>query len=186
LTTKIVKTGKRGAGAVVYGADFCAAVVKHYAYDGSETAQDFDASTGTIGLTSYIQGVTGWLPSEYQASPAARQQVDRILDKPNPWVALYEKDFCTKVYTWYGPNFYWEFCYYFLSPIERCRLNELNPVTNGERRQRIHQYLEQHTRDRLERYVWQLIAIVNVSDNKQQFIRAYQKAFGIGNQLKLL
>jgi len=49
-----------------------------------------------------------------------------------------------------------------------------------------YQYLEQSTRDRLERYVWQLIAVVNVSDTKQQFIRAYQKQFGNANQLEML
>jgi hypothetical protein len=78
LITEIVRTGKRGAGAIVYNASFCSAVIKHYAYSGSEQAQEIDQLTGVIGLTSYIHGVTGWLPEQYQASQIARSAIDRI------------------------------------------------------------------------------------------------------------
>jgi hypothetical protein len=69
----------------VYTAEFCAAVIKHYAYSGSETAQDFDYSLGVIGLTSYIQSQTGWLPEEFKAAPKEHDKLDRFLGLAWEW-----------------------------------------------------------------------------------------------------
>lgn len=69
----------------VYNAEFCAAVIKHYAYSGSETAQDFDFSLGVIGLTSYIQSKTGWLPEEFKAAPKEHDKLDQFLSLAWEW-----------------------------------------------------------------------------------------------------
>ena len=69
----------------VYTAEFCAAVIKHYAYSGSETAQDFDFSLGIIGLTSYIQSQTGWLPKEFKAAPKEHDKLDEFLGLAMEW-----------------------------------------------------------------------------------------------------
>ncbi len=177
---------KKGGEVRIYQASFCAATIKHYAYKGSEIAQDFDVALGEIGLTSYIQSQTGWLPEQYTAAPQTQKRISNILDAPNPWKRLYDKDFCKKVYSWYGSSFYWTFCYSFLNPVERCKLNQLNPVENGKRRDRIHQYLPQDIRDRLEKEIVSLIVVVNLSSNKSQFEDNYQKQFGDFSQLELL
>ena len=70
---------------MIYTAEFCAAVIKHYAYSGSETAQDFDFSLGVIGLTSYIQSQTGWLPEEFRAAPKEHDKLDRFLSLAWEW-----------------------------------------------------------------------------------------------------
>jgi hypothetical protein len=69
LTDGIVKKGKS---VTAYKAEFCSAIIKHYARLGSERAQDTDDLIGEIGLTSYIQSVTGWLPKEFKAAPEAK------------------------------------------------------------------------------------------------------------------
>lgn len=69
----------------VYTAEFCAAVIKHYAYSGSETAQNFDSSLGVIGLTSYIQSQTGWLPEEFKAAPKEHSKLDQFLSLAWEW-----------------------------------------------------------------------------------------------------
>jgi hypothetical protein len=69
----------------IYTAEFCAAVIKHYAYSGSETAQDFDFSLGVIGLTSYIQSQTGWLPEEFKAAPKEHDKLDQFLGLAMEW-----------------------------------------------------------------------------------------------------
>lgn len=115
----------------------------------------------------------------------AEKLVNRILNTPNPWKRLYEPEFCDTVFKWYGAQFYWEFCYNFLTPHERCKLNELNPPVKGERKKRIHQYLENETRIRLEPYILQLIAVFNSSRNKQQFADNYQRHFGKAIQQEL-
>lgn len=59
--TLVTNCVKNGGLVLVYSSNFCSATIKHYAYLGSEKAQDFDSALGTIGLTSYIQSQTGWL-----------------------------------------------------------------------------------------------------------------------------
>lgn len=76
LKTDAVKNG----GAVkVYTAKFCAAVIRHYAFAGSETAQMFFEAIGEIGMTSYIQSRTGWLPEEFTAAPQAHEKLNELL-----------------------------------------------------------------------------------------------------------
>lgn len=69
----------------IYSAEFCAAVIKHYAYGGSKIAQDFDFSLGVIGLTSYIQSKTGWLPEEFKAAPKEHDKLDEFLSLAKEW-----------------------------------------------------------------------------------------------------
>ena len=110
-----------------------------------------------------------------------------ILDSATVWHKLYEPEFCRQVYAWFGPSFYWNFCYHFLTPVERCKIEQLNPVINGERLYRIHQYLEPETRSRIEPYIWQLIPIVNLAEgNKNKFLAGYRKHFEGISQLELL
>ena len=95
-------------------------------------------------------------------------------------------EFCDHVFKWFGSQFYWEFAYCFLTAAEVCKLNELNPPNKGDRKYRIHQYLEADTRKRLEPHVLQLIAICNASEDKQQFLTGYQRHFNKANQLKIV
>jgi hypothetical protein len=76
---------KNGGAVKVYTAEFCAAVIKHYAYSGSKVAQAFDSSLGVIGLTSYIQSQTGWLPEEFKAAPKEHDKLDRFLSLAMEW-----------------------------------------------------------------------------------------------------
>lgn len=178
---------KRGGQVRIVKAEYCLEILEFAAFERkSAIARQTLKATGTIGLTSYIQSQTGWLPEKYTAVPAAHKQLNRILDAPNPWVKLYDPDFCRQVYKWYGPQFYWIFCYCFLTPVERCKLDQINPAIKGDRKHRIHQYLEEDTKQRLAPHVWQLIAIVNTAgEDKQVFSTGYQKHFGDGLQLQL-
>lgn len=76
---------KNGGVVKVYSAEFCAAVIKHYAYSGSKTAQDFDSSLGVIGLTSYIQSQTKWLPEEFKAAPKEHDKLAELLSLAKEW-----------------------------------------------------------------------------------------------------
>lgn len=76
---------KNGGVVTIYTAEFCAAAIKHYAYTGSQVAQDFDSSLGVIGLTSYIQSQTGWLPEEFKAAPKEHSKLDQFLSLAWEW-----------------------------------------------------------------------------------------------------
>ena len=44
----------------IYAADFCAAVIQHYAFAGNKTAQVSLTKFATIGINLWIQGITRW------------------------------------------------------------------------------------------------------------------------------
>jgi len=159
-------------------------LVKHFAVSAQTKSEtklhcwDLFEKMATMGAQLFIDSLAG-------VSPTQKQLPCRILDQPTPWEQLYEVEFCDRVFKWFGAQFYWEFAYCFLNPLEICRLNELNPPNKGDRKYRIHQYLEPDTRKRLEPHVLQLIAICNASEDKQQFLTGYQRHFNKNSQLKL-
>ena len=160
-------------------------LIKHFATSAKTKSEtklhcwDLLEKMATVGAQLFIDSLAG-------VDPTQRQLPCRILDQPTPWEQLYEVEFCDRVFKWFGAQFYWEFAYCFLTAIEICRLNELNPPNKGDRKYRIHQYLEPDTRKRLEPHVLQLIAICNASEDKQQFLSGYQRHFNKNSQLKLL
>lgn len=120
------------------------------------------------------------------AQSQLKQRYDRILNQPDPWKKMYEPEFCTQVYAWYGPQFYWTFCYCFLTPTERCKIDELNPPINGVRKHKIHQYLPAEIKQKLTPYVDKLVAIIDTADgDKATFIKGYRKHFNGTAQLEL-
>jgi hypothetical protein len=120
------------------------------------------------------------------AQSQLKQQHNQILDRAEPWEWMYTDKFCKQVYAWYGPQFYWTFCYCFLTPIERCKLDEINPVIKGDRKYRIHQFLTPEIKEKLTPYVNELLAIITMSKgDKQAFIAGYQEHFNGSRQLDL-
>lgn len=100
-----------------------------------------------------------------------------ILDQPNPWELMYTREFCDIVVGWFGVNFFWDFCYSFMTAEERAKLNLLNPAINGDRIHRIHQYLEPATKERLTLHVTRLSTLVLSATSRQNFLESYAKVF---------
>ncbi len=150
-----------------------------------------------IGFESYIQGKTGWLPKSYQSSQSARQKISRIMDNHCPWEKLYERDMCLKIQKWYGFNctkFYWWYCYSWLTPEEKCKLEEVNPVLtlvskNGKqrtsRKRKIHQHLDKETRTRLIKLVQDLYSCIRFSRSRIDFERSWNAEYGAPEQLEI-
>lgn len=109
----------------------------------------------------------------------------RILDEPRVWERLYSDAIHITAVKWFGPNFYWDYCYCFLSAEEVCKLNLVNPIVNGERNFRIHQYLDESVRIELEKHLIRVIDLVDSSTGKQDFETRYQKIFSRYFQLDL-
>lgn len=176
---------KNGGTVIIYRADFCAATIQHYAFKGSETAQDFLSAIGAIGLTSYIQSKTGWLPEQFKAAPAAHDRLGSILERPEPYQRLYKGEIAETAVSWFGVDFYWLYCYCFLTPEEKCYLNRVNPIEKGCRPNYIHQHLSPQTRTALEAYLIRVGDLVKSSTDKLDFYHRYQRLFHDASQLKL-
>jgi hypothetical protein len=109
---------------------------------------------------------------------------DRILNTPSPWKRMYEKEACEKAFAWYGANFYWLYAYSWMSAEEQCKVNRLNPVVNGKRATKIHQFIDQEVRDRLTPHMTRLVGFLISSTSKQDFETRMGRVFGC-NQLEL-
>ena len=124
---------------------------------------------------------------QFQPTPNHQSYLaSRILDVPNPWVRLYEPEFCQTVFSWFGAQFYWIWLYNFLTPEEQAKLNRLNPynVTTGDRARRIHQYISSEARERLTKHVDQLTTVATVSTSAQDFLTRMAR-LQKSNQLEL-
>jgi hypothetical protein len=60
LAERGILEGKSVGKLNIYAADFCAAVIQHYAFAGNKTAQVSLTKFATIGINLWIQGITRW------------------------------------------------------------------------------------------------------------------------------
>lgn len=116
-------------------------------------------------------------------APRDRQIIiNRILAIPDPWVRMYSKEMCDIAFGWFGAQFYWDYCYNFLTPEEKIFLNEVNPVVNGERLQTIHQHLAPEVKDRLRPKVDQLSVLLLSCGSRQEFLTCFNRLHGFDQQ----
>ncbi len=112
------------------------------------------------------------------AQSQLKEHYSRTLDGPDPWERLFEQKACQQMYALGGPNFFWDFCYHWLTPVERCEIELKNPVVNGRRHDRIHQFFSQETKKRLQPYLAQLLAIVfTAKGDREVFLAGYRNYF---------
>ena len=151
--------------------------------NGNQKAEKLIDALGADSLRDRMDQVFGLdrMPVEVR-----READSRILDIPNPWVRLYEPEFCQTVFSWFGAQFYWTWVYSFLTSEEQAKLNRLNPynVITGDRAKRIHQYITPEARERLTKHVDQLTTVVLTSTCAQDFL-ARMARLQKSNQLEL-
>jgi hypothetical protein len=135
-----------------------------------------------IGLQSYIQGVNGWLPFDYQeASLEPRYRISRVMAIADPWERLYDAKCLDRIRSWYFPrDFFWKFAYAFLSQEEVAFLNQCNPVLEStwQRKSRIFQHFTEETRSRLEPEVVKLCIVIETSTCRQDFEARWSRING--------
>lgn len=183
LSHEIVKNGKTIKPIAAPAAfKFVSLVARHLKHDRAFETIDL---IGEIGLTSYIQSVTGWLPEQYKSAPEAHDRLSWVLDRPDPWKAFYEQAFCDRVFNWFGSKFYWTYIYNQFTPEEACKINRLNPPVNGVRPDKIHQYINPEIKQRLTPYIRELVALANGCTTRQDFELGYPRHFKGYDQLRL-
>jgi hypothetical protein len=116
---------------------------------------------------------------------AQPDKLSRILDRPDPWQAFYDKDFCDRAFRWFGASFYWIYIYSQFTPQEACKINRLNPPVNGVRPDKIHQYINKDIKARLTPYIRELVACLDGAPTREDFEIGYARHFGGNDQLRL-
>lgn len=139
-----------------------------------------------IGLNSFIQGETGYLPAEFQsATKDNRYEIARLVKEPNPWKRLYSANTCDRIRKWYFPkDFFWKFAYAWMTHEEVAFLDEHNPVIPGiwQRQERIFQHLSEATRDRLAPEIAALCTLIESSTSRQDFETRWARVHGLDQQ----
>jgi hypothetical protein len=102
----------------------------------------------------------------------------RILTTADPYSVLFEKELCDKGFKWYGSNFYWIYFYFWMNKQERCDLDTNNPIINGVRKYKIHQWIEGETKERLKEKARELAILLLRSNCKQSFEATFAEWYG--------
>ncbi|MBW4617724.1 MAG: P63C domain-containing protein [Desmonostoc vinosum HA7617-LM4] len=143
---------------------------------------------GAIGINSFIQAKTGWLPEQYQSSRKQRQEVSRILETPQPWTRMFENEFeenlarITKLHKKNIRNgkMYWEFIYSWMTPEEKVKLDIVNPaLPNGRRKYKIHQMLDNQTKERLSPHVTSVLILMKSANSVDELRRLVGRQYGV-------
>lgn len=197
LATSFSSSDQKTRNVTIYKADFCSAIIVYFATQGLETAADLVDAFLEIGLTSYIQGVTGWLPAEYQASQTARISIDllisKVADKTRP--IHFDKEWQTQAcrvtgYQWQGypmANFIRRSIYeYFGKPCVE-RLNEVNPLIDGRHRENYHyeHFTPEVDEALLQRHIAEVGTLLKASFSEFQFWQLMRNRFGDAIQIEL-
>jgi hypothetical protein len=172
----------------IFGSDAWACFAEYYAFEAKRKTQEALAvyrSFARIGAESYIQARTGWLPVQYQSAQESRQTIDRLLGEPRAYLPVFTKVLCDKGFSWYGCNFFWEYFYFWMTPEEQAYLNRVNPVVNGKRKQKIHQWIEEGMLDRIADKGHNLILLLKISSCQAQFEENHRRMYGKGFQAEL-
>ncbi|MBD6620909.1 hypothetical protein FNW02_35575 [Komarekiella sp. 'clone 1'] len=182
------KTTVKGGETNPIKANVCWGILRYYERNGKpEAAKALDA-IGAIGINSFIQAKTGWLPEQYQSSHKQRQEVSRILETPQPWTRVFEAEFeehlarITKLHKKHIRNglYYWELVYTWMTPEERAKLDIVNPVLpNGRRRHKIHQMLDETTKERLSPHVTSVLTLMQSANTIAELRRLIQRRYGV-------
>lgn len=123
-----------------------------------------------------------------KASIEERQTHDiRVLNKIEPWKALYSREFCDRATAWFGVGFYWSYMYCWMTDAEKCHLNKLRDNHKAEYgvEPRIHQALSEDIRERLKYEAHLLCGFLKSSTSKAHFKTLYSNCYGHGLQLEL-
>ncbi|MEM6380295.1 MAG: hypothetical protein AAF705_19050 [Bacteroidota bacterium] len=191
LTDGIVnKDGKR---VVTYNADFCFAAIKHYAIKGSKVADDTLDSVGEMGMTAYIQIKNNYQLKKETLAPEAQQRLDRIMNEAREFHPLFGDENCNKIARLFNcdrqsfkmVNFWWTYVYWTLSAEEKAKLNRLNPVVNGRRKECIHQWLKENAAQQHKEIFEKILFICDLATTESEFKEMFRRKFKGLAQLSL-
>ena len=192
---KIAVDGKGQGGKIsVLPIDFVMAYWKNKALKGNKLAISLAFACVAESIERRTDKKLGVFVTEEERNERIKT---RIMDNHCPWEKLYERDMCLKIQKWYGFNctkFYWWYCYSWLTPEEKCKLEEVNPVLtlvskNGKqrtsRKRKIHQHLDKVTRTRLTKLVQDLYSCIRFSRSRIDFERSWNAEYGAPEQLEI-
>lgn len=154
---------------------------------------------GEIGLTSFIQAKTGWLPEQFQASKQARSYLDLIIsaqaDKTR--AKHFDSDWIQEAiritgYHWQGmpmANFIRKSVYDYLGSDVVARLCEVNPYSENQPTKRDNYHYQHFHQDAdellLKRQIATVFDLMKMSRSQHDFWLKMTDRFGEGIQLEL-
>lgn len=194
LLTTGEKYSKRGGKVDILRADFCAAVIKHYAIEGNEAAEfSLDKFMGT-GINTWIHGITGWTQAD--SNPAEKYFLSLILDEPKAWKEHFKPEWISEAERLTKWDWNWR-CMsgflnatvygYFPKPMLE-KLDEVNPLDEeGRRPSKQHQHFSDDADEKALRvHIDTVLTLMQVSTSLEEFWRLMNAKFSGTIQLSLL
>jgi hypothetical protein len=163
-----------------------------------KTDEAFDTldAIGEIGLTSYIQAKTGWLPNEYQSSQESRNILDLLIlahaeKRSIHFDEEWQKEACrVTTYQWDGmpmAKFIRRSVYDLFPRALVKKLEDVNPYANSKRRENKHyQHFEKNLDENvLKQHIRDVLNILKLATSLKHFWQLMSDRFGDGIQLDL-
>ena len=158
-------------------------IVRLKAKAGNAVAIEILDACADLGMTAFFNAAHGSDTPKEAAKEVADSRIELFA---NPWERLVSKDSLKLIHKFYGQRcgerFWWKYVYHWLTPVERCQLDQVNPILpSKQRKTRIHQWIvkEQGIRDRLQEKVRELLVLLGSATSKQDFETRYNRLMGI-------
>ena len=161
---------------------------RYFDKQGNKKASDFIDALSEDSLRDRFRQI---FHQERDSQEERRRQDNRVMDNPRALLELlYGNDICKKLNKLYKNHFqvarfFWTYCYGFLTPEERAKHEQMNPLVNKRRGWRIYQFLDEATIERLHPHVKTLYILIMAAHSKQQLESMLNEAFQEHNQMDL-
>lgn len=169
--------------------EFATAVILYSAIELKKTAAILSlAAFAHIGLESYIQAKTGWLPKEKQSAKRSRSLIDCILSDPKIWTMHFKpqwrEDACRVTgYHWHPSRPMAQFISTYIYKALPSDVYQRLMDVNADRKARHHQFFDDVADEViLKEHIQQVGGLLRVSRNKPHFKQLFSDAFGDGIQ----
>lgn len=149
------------------------------------------AAFAHIGLDSYIQGKTGWLPIEKQSSKQSRSLIDCLLNNPKIWSMHFKPAWRIEAcrvtgYHWHPSRPMAQFISTYIYKALPKDVYERLMIVNADRRHRHHQFFDDLADEVvLKEHIQQVGGLLRVSRNKTHFKQLFTDAFSDGIQAEI-
>lgn len=190
LTTKVVKKGKAIA---PIASQVAALIIEHCAIDRAKPEARLTLRAFLhIGMDSFIQGKTGWLPKEKQSAARSRSLIDCILSDPKTWTMHFrpqwQREACRVTgYRWHSCRPMAQFISTYIYKALPADVYEKLMEQNAERRFKHHQFFDDLSDNLiLKEHIQQVEGLLRCSQDKAHFKRLFASAFGDGIQGDLM
>ena len=169
----------------------CAAIIKHYAFEGRETAEFALDKFTTLGVDAWIQSITGWTQ---KSADTTRYLTGVVLLEPKEWTLHYSAEWQIEACRLTGEDwkcirmgkFIKESVYAWMPAEVQEELDKVNPPNEtGRRPSKQHQHFSEDASPVLRKHIEEILILMKAANSMMEFREFMNRNFSGRYQLSL-